>query len=768
MTDQPFHGRREDDGFLRGTTDFVADLTPADVGVDEFLHVTFARSAIAHGDIRSIDSTAAVQAPGVLAVYTAATIGLERFVHVGAFDHSREQSRRPLADDRVRHVGEAVAMVVAASVPLAVDASEGVDIDIEILEPVLDPRRSDRGPLLYPEAGTNLVHALGTSDGSSTGAPSSAATASGTSVTLAVANPKVSSATMECDGIIAIPTAEGGLDIWCTSQGVQAIRQELSVALDLPTSALRLRSPAVGGGFGGRATLPIEFVAVAKAALLLGRPLRWIQTRTEQLTCQPHGRGLYTTITLDADDAGRLRSLEAEVVADAGSTAHIQGGLLVSALRQLPGLYTFDSITTGASAWLTNTTPVGAYRGAGQPEANHARERAIDVLARRLGRDPIEFRLENLVADGAGPSQPHGLDYDDVAPRAALLRAVELADLPRWRSVQSALLAADAPTRLGIGVSCYAQTSGRGEPEDSTELRLLADGTVEVFAASPAHGQGHEHTFSQLIADRLGIDPDLVRYVDADTAHIESGLSTGGSRTTQVLGHILDAACEQIVDDARPLVAEQLEVAATDLVVAPAGFGRGPGLAVAGVPTRRVEWAELAHEAPNGCLATAQHGPALGASHPFGAHLSIVEVEIDTGRCIHRQHVGVDDAGNVLQPALLEGQQHGGCVAGLGQAMGEAIRHDDLGNPITSNLGTYLVPTIDSIGSLEVSTTQTPTDRNSLGTRGIGENGCNGATAAFHNAVMDALGEWGIEHLDLPLDPETIFRAISESTTSRG
>ncbi len=768
MTDQAFHGRREDRGFVHGTAQYVADLDRSSLGIDiEPLQVAFVRSPVAHGEIRSIDTSIAEAALGVIAVYTADTLGLGPFVHMASYEFGREQSRFPLARDRVRHVGEAVAMVVADTVPLASDAVEGVDVDIEVLDPIIDPAASADGPLLYPEAGTNRVTHLDPEPRDPEApVPGTRPGDQAVTVTLTVDNPKVSSLTMECDAVVAVPTSSGGLDVWCTSQGVQEPRNELAAALQLDPALIRVRSPFVGGGFGGRATLPVEFAAVAKAALLLGRPLRWVQTRSEQLTGQPQGRGLRTTITVGATPSGKLRSLDATVIADAGATAHVQGGLLVSALRQLPGLYSFETVRTSGSAWLTNTTPVGAYRGAGQPEANHARERALDVLADRLGLDPIELRLANLVPSGPGPSQPRGLDYDDVDPVAALERAVALADLDRWRATQAERIGAASPMRLGIGVSCYAQTSGRGAPSDGAELRLLADGGVEVFCASPAHGQGHEHTFAALVGDRLGIDPDRVRYVDADTDVLAQGLSTGGSRTTQVLGSLIDGACDAIIDEARPLVAERLEVSPNDLVVEPAGFGRGPGLAVVGVPTKRVEWSELAAESTNGCLDVARHGSVAGATHPFGAHVSVVEVDIETGRIQLRQHVSVDDSGTVLQPVLFEGQQHGGTVAGLGQALGEAVRYDDGGNPISGTLGTYLVPTIDQVCQLITGSTVTPTDRNALGTRGIGENGCNGATAAIHNAVIDALSPWGIEHIDLPLDPETIWRAVSAARVS--
>lgn len=746
-----FTGRNEDIGMVKGHAHFTADL--------EFdgLHAMFVRSPVAHGRIRSIDPSAALASPRVVAVFTAETIGLDRFVHLGSGHRTSNQSRWPLANDRVRHVGEAVALVVATDSAAAADGIEGVDVDIEWLDPIVDPAGSESGPLLYPDSGTNRVIRLG-ADG-----PDPLADAA-TVIELTIDNPKVSSLTLECDAIVATPTDEG-LDIWCTSQGVHGPRNELAAALGLPPTSLRLRSPLVGGGFGGRATLPIEFVAVAQAALALRRPVRWVQTRSEQLTGQPHGRGLRTHIRVGVGADGALSGLDARVIADCGATAHVQGGLLVSALRQLPGLYQWGgdaaAIRTSATGWLTNTTPVGAYRGAGQPEANHARERALDVLAQRLGLDPVAFRMNNLVPDGPGPHQPRGLQYDDVAPRHALRVAIDTLGLDAWRQRQRAVATEAGSTRLGVGVACYAQTCGRGAPDDGAEVRLSSDGSVEIFCGSPAHGQGHAHTFGRLVADRLGIDPEQIRYVDADTAVVASGLSTGGSRSSQILGSVIAGVCDDIIEQARPQVADRLEVAPSDLIVMPAGFGRGPGLAVAGVPTRRIEWTDLADDAAHGCLAAIRNQSTTGGeTHPFGAHASVVSVDIETGRIEVLQHVAVDDCGVLLEPVLLEGQQHGGSVAGIAQALGEAVRHDAQGNATSGTLGSYLLPSAAEVCPITTVALSTPTDRNALGTRGIGENGCNGATAAVHNAVMDALREFGVEHIDLPLDPEAIWRAL--------
>ena len=542
------------------------------------------------------------------------------------------------------------------------------------------------------------------------------------------------------------------------------VRDELATHLGLDPSRLRVRSPMVGGGFGGRASAPVEFAVVAALARRHAHPVRWLQTRMENLTGMPHGRGVTSRVRLGVRSDGSLVGLDVDATADAGATGHVGTLLSVSMRRQMPGLYRMSSLGWRSRGVLTTTTPVGAYRGAGQPEANHARERIIDVAARRLGIDPIEFRRRNLLtADRFPVTQPGGVDYDDADPVTALDRAVDAADIEAWRAEQARR--GDSPRRIGIGIACYAQTTGRLLPADSASLRIDHDGRVEIACGSPSHGQSHAATWAGIVRDRLGVDADVVTVVDADTAAIATGVSTGGSAASQVVASAIAGACDDVLDEGRRIAATLLEAAEADIEVVAREGDQPAGLAVRGVPSRRVTWGELSRQlatpdAANGCLQAARTESVAGAAHPYGAHVTVVEVDTETGGVTLLAHTAVDDVGTVLNAPVVAGQQHGGSVAGVGQALFEHVGFDAHGLPQHSTLLTYLLPSAADLPMLGVETMSTPTARNPLGTRGVGENGCNGATPAAHNAVLDALAPLGIEHIDLPLTPERIWSAI--------
>lgn len=740
--------RREDHGLTTGRTTFLADL-PFDG-----LHTVFVRSIVAHGVIRSIDVEEARHMPGVVAVETAETLGLTPFHHVEQADPA--QARYPLARERVRYVGEAIAVVVARSPEGAVDAAEAVVADIDVLPASIAP--DPRAPLLYEASGSNEVFRLD-DDGATD--PTGGADVV---VELDVVNHRVASAPIEPDGIIVRPGDT--FDVWCTTQGVHEVREVLAGSLDVDPTAVRVRATAVGGGFGGRVTVPVEFVVVARLAAELGEPVRWVQTRIENLTGMPQGRDTRSRVRLGVDRDGMLRGLDVDVVADAGATAHMAGWLTAAMRRQMVGLYRIPGLRWRSRALLTNTTPVGAYRGAGQPEANHARERVLDVAARRLGIDPIELRRRNLLRRDELPvEQPGGAVYDAGDPLVALDRALELAGFDRWRSEQADRLARGDGRRLGIGVACYAQTNRRGATTDTARVRVGSDGRVTLACGSPSHGQSHAATWRALVAEQLAVDPSLVDVVDADTDAVATGASTGGSTASQVTASAVSDACADLVEAARLTAADRLEVAPADLVVVEAGFGLGAGLAVAGVPTRRMSWGEVAGSAASSCLEAIRSQGADGDAHPYGTHVSVVEVDVETGGVTVLAHTAVDDCGTVLQPTFVAGQQHGGSVAGIGQALFEHVAYDADGTPLASSFLFYLLPSAADLPSIDAHTMSTPTDRNPLGTRGIGENGCNGATAAVHNAVLDALWPDGVEHVDLPLTPERVW-ASRRSTSS--
>ena len=728
----------------RGSATFVGDL-PFDG-----LHAVFVRSHEAHGTIVGVDLDDALALDDVVAIDTDATLPLGPYVHLAALDIA--QSRHPLAHGTVRHVGEAVAVVLAESEHAAVDAAELVAVDIEPLTPVVIA--GDAAPLIYPGAGSNEVASIDRENVDVLGGAT-------TVIELEIGNPRLASAPIENDGIVATPSGEGALDIVCTSQGVHIIRDDLATALGIEPTLLRVRSPAVGGAFGGRVSPPPEFAVVAALALRHGRPVRWLQSRSENLTGMPQGRGIRSKIRLGLTDDGSIVGLDVDAVADCGATAHMAALFPISIERQMTGLYRIPALGWRSRSMLSNTTPVGAYRGAGQPEANHARERLLDVAARRVGVDPVEFRRRHLLrADELPRTQPGGVTYDAADPVAALDLAVELAAVDRWRGEQHRRVTDGATHRIGVGVACFAQTTGRGNPSATASIRIEADGHVTVACGRASHGQSHAETWRSLVAARLGVAGDDISIVDADTDAVPTGGTTGGSSASQVLAAAIDGTCTDLVDAAREIAADRFEVAVDDLEIVSAGFGLSAGIAVVGVPTSRVTWGELAAEQPASCLDAIRSESVGGEAHPYGTHVSVVEVDIETGMARLLTHTAVDDCGVVLQPAFVEGQQHGGAAAGIGQALLECVSFDDAGLPETASLLFYLLPTAPDLPMFTTATMSTPTERNALGTRGIGENGCNGATAAVHNAVVDALAPLGVEHVDLPLTPERIWRAI--------
>ncbi|MCP4961147.1 MAG: xanthine dehydrogenase family protein [Actinomycetia bacterium] len=744
--------RAEDEALLRGRRPFSADLP------HDGLEVVFVRAQQAHGAIVDIAVGEALASPGVVAVHTADSLDLGSFAHFPQLDEAR--ARHPLAQGRVRHVGEAVAVVVADTLAHAIDAAERVWVDIDELPVLVHPATAIAADPLYESTTSNIVHQV--FDSSADHDPGVDGLEASIMVDLDVRNNRVASAPIETDGILASPGADGRLQIWCTSQGVHEIRDELARALGIDPGHIRVRSPAVGGGFGGRATLPVEFIVVARLAQLLNQPVRFIQTRWENLTSMPAGRDTHTSLRLGLDDDGSIVSLDVDLTADAGSTAHMSPMLMVSINRQATGMYRIPTLTWNGTAVLTNTTPVGAYRGAGQPEANHARERALDVAAHRLGIDPIDLRRRNLLtADELPHSAPGGALYDTGDPLRALEVAVEVVDVAHWRARQIEHRSKGAETAIGIGVACYAQTSGRGAPADTARVRVTEQGRAEIACGSASHGQGHLTTLGTLVAQKLGLSLEQIDFVDSDTDAVATALTTGGSRATQILGTVVSNATDDVLAAARDIAASLLEASADDIVVACGTSERPAGLTVAGVPARSVSWSEVAARGSNRCIESIRAESAAGEAHPYGAHASIVEVDLVTGEVSLLEHVAVDDCGVVLQPELVASQQHGGSIGGIGQALWENLGYDRNGTPQNVYFTTYGLPSAAEVPFIKARTITTPTQRNILGTKGIGENGCNGATAAAHNAVCDAVSHLGIEHIDLPLTPQKVWEAIN-------
>ncbi len=742
----------EDEPMLRGSSRYTADLPLW----PDTLHAVFVRSSVAHGDLLSIECAAAREAPGVVAVWTATELGLPAHSYYPATTLDGVMARPLLAAERVRFVGEPVAVVVAETLPLAIDAAELVEVDIEARPAIIDPYTSAHNPadLLFPAAGTNVVLPLdGHGVGGSTSDPLIGAAFVGEVVS---DSPRLTSAPIEPCAIVAAPSddAEGpGLDVVCTGQGVHRQHETFASVLGLAPRAVRVRHPDVGGAFGGRGDALAEFLVVGALAQRLGRPVRWVQSRQEQFFSMPYGRGQRHHFRVGLDAEGRIVGVDASMWCDAGAYPHMAPVLAGASRRQCTGMYRVPQFRYRYGAAVTNLPPVGAYRGAGQPEVNLALERAIDQAARVAGLDPVEVRRRNLLRPAELPwPTGTGIEIDSGDAVEAMETALSAIDGEGWR--QEGLLRRERGDRraIGVGVGCYAQTAGSGDGADYAHLELASDGSVLVSCASAGHGQGHWSLWAAMVSGALGIAPERVTVVDADTEVAPHGQTTGGSRTSFVLGSQITAAAGQLFEAARLVAADLLEAHPDDLVVSDDGWS------VAGVPARLVSWADVAgHDEP---LSTQVETRIGGPTHPYGTHAAVVEVDLDTGGVELLAYVAVDDCGTVLDTASVEGQQHGGAVAGIAAALWEAALWEPDGTPRTATLGDYLLPSAAELPMIATIRPGIPTKRNPLGARGIGENGAIAGPAAVQNAVIDALAHLGVDHIDIPVTPERVWSAI--------
>ena len=580
-------------------------------------------------------------------------------------------------------------------------------------------------------------------------------------------NQRLCSAPMEPTTVIVRPTAAGGIDVWATGQGTHVIKHELVKALGIDEDLVRVRSVAVGGGFGGRHSAPIEVLVVAAAARHLGRSLRWDETRTENLMSMVHGRTQDHRVEMGFDDDGRIVGLRVHNQADCGAYPHL-GPLMPFMCRKLaPGPYRIPAVDYTWAGIVTNTNPVGPYRGAGQPEVTNGLERSIENAARSLGVDPVELRRRNLLRpDEFSTPTATGLTYDSGDFIAALDRAVALVGYEEVRADQRQRRDAGHRLQLGVGFACYV--SAVDVSPEFAEVGIDHAGRISVRCGTFSHGQSHASTIGSLVAAEFGIDPSLIDYVDNDTDVAPRGAGTGGSRSAQMAGGGAVTAARAVVERAKELAAELLEADPADLVVM-ADPERGPtsGLGVAGVPTSVIGWGVLAAvAAERGQTLTEAVDFATPATYPSGTHASVVEVDTETGHVRLVTHVAVDDCGTVLNPIVVEGQQHGGSAAGIGQALFEEFVYDAVGTPRTVTFADYLLASAAELPSFVTHAMNQPTPASITGAKGIGENGAIAAPTAVQNAVIDALAPFGVEHIDLPVTPERVWRALRSGAVS--
>jgi aerobic carbon-monoxide dehydrogenase large subunit len=701
------------------------------------LHAAFVRSPIAHGRLLAVDTTVARAAPGVVAVATASDLGLAPIRGHPMLDE--HLTRPPIAHDELRFVGEPLAVVVADGSARAVDAAEHVVVDVEPL-PVVS-FGDDDAPVVWELA---------------TGAEHDVLAGAAVVVRGRFVNQRVAAAPMEPDGALAVPDGEGVV-LWASTQRIHTVRDAVAEALGIDPALVRVRAPDVGGGFGGKFEPTAEAVVVAALARRLGRPVRWVQTRQENLTGMPHGRGQVQQGALAADTDGTFLGIWADVLGDAGAYPMV-GALIPNAtLTVLAGTYRFVHAAGRARSVATNTTPMGAYRGAGRPEAAALLERLVDLTAVELGIDAVELRRRNLVESFPHRS-PTGVTYDAADYRACLDAAVTRIGYDAVRADQSGRRARGDPLLLGVGVAMWLDCTPMNRPAEWASLTLTAVGDgVRLVVRDGANDQGQAHatTWGLLVSERLRLPLESVTLELGDTAHVPYGEGTGSARSTMLAGGAVAAAADELLERAKRMAAELLEADPSDVVLGEAGH-----FAVAGVPAVTVSWSDIARAET---LVVEHEYSQDGPTFPAGCHAAVVEVDAETGAVRLVRFVAVDDCGTVVNPVVVAGQQQGGIVQGVAQALWEEIVYDDSGNLLTSTFAEYGVPSAAELPPIEVATLDGATPVNALGAKGIGQAGAIGSTVAVQNAVVDALAHLGVRHVDLPCTPARVWRAIVDA-----
>jgi aerobic carbon-monoxide dehydrogenase large subunit len=749
--------RREDPRLLLGAGRYVDDLAPPGC-----LHVAFVRSPHAHANISRLDAKPARQASGVVAVVTG-----DEVAHLGPMPVNRlipdmKVPPHPLiAVERVHAVGVPVAAVVAESPYAARDAAELVQVEYEPLPAAVDAEAALDGtaPALYPQIEGNRSFRRVIRQGDATRAVEAAAHR----VVLRVEQARLSAVAIEPRAVLASfdPTTDD-LTLWVSCQAPFRIRAEVARLLAMPEARVRVIAPDVGGGFGVKSGPYREEVVLAWLAPRLRRPLKWIATRREDMMTTSHARGMVCDGELALDGEGRILALRGRVAAPLGaSLLNAAAGSPWNHARLLPGAYQIPACEIEVTGALTTTAPLAAYRGAGRPEACFFIERLMDRAAGVVGLDPAEIRRRNFVPPDAFPYRTvTGQIYDSGDYPRALARALEAADYTALRRAQEERRGRGEI--VGVGLASYVEPCALGW--ESGSVKVERSGKVTAITGSSAHGQGHETTFAQIVADHLGTTPDEVEVVHGDTRSGPEGFGTFGSRSVALGGGALARVATEVAEKGRRIAARLLEAAPADVTSVTGGFQ------VIGVPQRRVTWKDVATTAyAGGAALPSGEAPGLEATvyfdpqaevWSFGAVVAVVSIEGETGRLAIETLLWVDDAGTIINPLLAEGQLHGSLAQGFGQTLLERIVYDTDGQLLSGTLMDYAVPRADDVPMVTIEKMHTPSPRNPLGAKGLGEAGCIAIPPAIVNAAVDALAPFGITHLDMPLTPQRIWEAL--------
>ena len=734
---------------VTGAGRYVADLAPPGT-----VHLAFVRSTEAHARIIGIDATS-VDSPDVVGVFTASDLDLADIPGDSTAVPAPDFPRPHLASERVRYVGEALVVVAATTAAVAADAADLIWVDYEILPAVVDPRASlEDEILLHEAAGTNVVSRSELAAGEPEKDYDVVAE-------IEVTNQRLAPNSIEPLVILAVPEDEGRLTVYVSHQRPHGVKARLCQLLPFEADKLRVVVPDVGGAFGMKGMTYPEHTVTAAVALRLGRPVIWVERRREHLSGGTHGRGSVHKVRLMGNSAGRVQRAEIDVLADVGAYPHNGATIPVFSRLVAFGLYDINSALLTTTSVVTTTAPTGSYRGAGRPEAAYAIERAIDAFAHAAGLDPIEVRLTNFIPSESLPYRTAtGALYDSGDYAAALRRAVELVGLAELREEQRARRA-DGRDPIGVGFGAFVERAGGAvDAGEYGRVEVDEEGRVTVRTGSASSGQGHETAWAQVAAAALGLTPDEVTFIAGDTDQVARGTGTFASRSAQIGAAAIWRTAHVVRQRAIDLTAELLEASPADVVLADGAFS------IAGVPGTEMAWAEVAAAAHDrGIDLSEEEWFVPGAqTFPYGVHVAIVEVALETGEVQLDRLVTVDDCGNVLNPMIVEGQLHGSLLQGIGQALYEGVQYSEEGQLLTSTLMDYALPRAGDAPPITSERLVHPAPSNPLGVKGTGEAGCIGAPPAIVNAVLDALAPYGVTDLQMPLRPATVWAALSAST----
>src|ERR1051326_926817 len=790
--------RTEDPRLIQGLAHYVDDIRLPDT-----LHAMFVRSIYAHARIKSIDTTAALKLPGVVAVYTGKDTQKIGAVPCGAaIPEMKIPDHRVLAGSKVYWVGHPIAVVVAENKFAARDGVDAVQVDYEELPVVLDEEKAadPKSPVIHEQFGTNIAYKLTAGEGDIEAALKSADKI----IKQRILNQRLAPIAMEPRGVLArYYPGEQELTLWTSTQIPHLARTQIAIMIGMPENKLRLIAPEVGGGFGSKLNVYAEEAVLGWISMQTGRPVKWIEGRRENLQATIHGRGQTGYVEIGCKKDGTITGLRYNVFADMGSYYQ----LLTPAIPTLTGLmlsgcYKIPAIQMNVVATFTNKMSTDAYRGAGRPEATYVIERAADLVAADLGMDPVEVRRKNFPQPDEFPFKTAtGLFYDSGNYQGALDKALKMVDYTRLREDQKK--ARKEGRLVGIGVSTYVEICALGPSSampaggwESATVRIEPTGKVTILTGASPHGQGEETAFAQIAADELGVSVNDVTVIHGDTGVVQYGIGTFGSRATAVGGTAVYVAIQKLKEKAHKIASHMLEADASRVAFEGGKYSLSKAAAAAASATTGTSDPVVpVGEAPAGALpepqtegktsltiqeiALAAHvakqlppdtEPGLSATYffepknftfPFGTHIAVVEVDRDTGDIKFLKYVAVDDCGKVINPLLVEGQVHGGIVQSIGQAMYEEVVYDEQGQLLTGTLMDYAVPRASHIPEFELDRTETPSPVNPLGVKGVGEAGTIGATPAIVNAIVDALAPFGVNHIDMPVKPENVWRIIN-------